>query len=345
MRCPRLTELPLPPPGKTGWPWAEETTQLPDTMPDDTPWPRISIVTPSFNQGKFIEETIRSVLLQGYPDLEYIVIDGGSTDESLEIIRKYERWLSYWVSEKDRGQGHAINKGFARCTGDIITFQNSDDNYLRDTFYDVGSRWPNLQSYGAIIGSFYYLDQFKMRDIPIPPRLPHEGHVDLVITPPEQWRLHQVAAFYTRHALDHVGKYVREDLYYTMDRELLYRVCREHNVLLVNKPYGAFRLHGTGKCESNSLAFDLEYSNLHMSYEYDDKIKNKQKQQVADYRRAKGFIRYARNNSPIFPAIGMLIKALRYRPSLLISEGYITTWIKILGLMPSLRRINNLLKR
>jgi hypothetical protein len=136
MGCTILSELPLPH-GKTGWPWTEETPQLPDRMAEGSPWPRVSIVTPSFNQGQSIEETIRSVLLQGYPNLEYLVIDGGSTDCSVEIIKKYEPWLTYWVSEKDRGQSHAINKGFARSTGEIMAWLNSDDVYAPRTMETV----------------------------------------------------------------------------------------------------------------------------------------------------------------------------------------------------------------
>jgi glycosyltransferase involved in cell wall biosynthesis len=127
MRCPTLNDLPSPPPGKIGWPWTEECPQLPEQMPDGRLWPRISIVTPSYNQGEFIEETIRSVLLQGHPDLEYIVIDAGSTDGSVGIIKKYEPWLAWWVSERDRGQANALNKGFAWATGDVYAYLNSDD--------------------------------------------------------------------------------------------------------------------------------------------------------------------------------------------------------------------------
>jgi glycosyltransferase involved in cell wall biosynthesis len=98
---------------------------------------KLTIVTPSFNQGRFLEETILSVLNQGYAPLEYMVIDGGSSDETVSIIRRYEHRLAYWVSEKDRGQVHAINKGLERATGDVFAFLNSDDVYLPGVFNAV----------------------------------------------------------------------------------------------------------------------------------------------------------------------------------------------------------------
>lgn len=120
----------LPPfTGKTDWPWVAQNERLSSRRPDGSLWPRISIVTPSFNQDKFIEETIRSVLLQGYPNLEYIIIDGASTDESVQIVKRYEPWLAYWASEKDEGQTDAIDKGFRRVTGEIMAYLNSDDVY------------------------------------------------------------------------------------------------------------------------------------------------------------------------------------------------------------------------
>jgi len=96
--------------------------------------PRLSIITPSFNQGRFLEETILSVLNQNYENLEYIIIDGGSSDDSVDIIRRYERHLAWWISEPDRGQVHAINKGIERITGDVAAFINSDDVYLPGAF-------------------------------------------------------------------------------------------------------------------------------------------------------------------------------------------------------------------
>src|ERR1700750_2702693 len=137
MRCPSLDELPPPPPGKTGWPWTEAGRSVED-FADHSHWPRITIITPSYNQGHFLEETMRSVLLQGYPDLEYLVIDGGSTDNSVALIRKYEAWLAYWTSEADRGQAHAINKGLERVTGSLWGWINSDDLLNQNSLALVG---------------------------------------------------------------------------------------------------------------------------------------------------------------------------------------------------------------
>lgn len=122
-----LDELPPPPPNKTGWPWTEQSSQVSEPTSDGFEYPRITIVTPNYNYGHYLEETIRSVLLQGYPNLEYIIIDGGSTDNSVEIIKKYEQWLTYWISEKDYGQGNAINKGINLATGIWFNWLNSDD--------------------------------------------------------------------------------------------------------------------------------------------------------------------------------------------------------------------------
>ena len=114
--------------------------------------PRISIVTPSYNQGAFIQKTIESVLDQSYPNLEYIVIDGGSNDNSVDIIRKYQRYLTYWISEPDRGQSHAINKGLARASGGIFSWLNSDDRLEPDALTVVAEAFVNCPDVGAFVG-------------------------------------------------------------------------------------------------------------------------------------------------------------------------------------------------
>src|ERR1043166_4155332 len=151
MRCPRLRELPPAPEGKKGWPWTEET--FPEAEQTSSSPLSISIVTPSYNQAAFLEETIRSVLLQGYPNLEYIVMDGGSTDGSVEIIKKYEKHLAYWTSEKDAGASDAIRKGFERATGSILAYLNSDDLYLPGAIHRLVNRLRSVKGdvvYGKI---------------------------------------------------------------------------------------------------------------------------------------------------------------------------------------------------
>lgn len=115
-------------------------------------YPKISIVTPSYNQGSYLEETILSVLNQKYPNLEYIIIDGGSTDSSVEIIKKYASYLSYWVSEKDSGQSEALNKGFNRASGEIIAWLNSDDLYCENTLHIIAEKFMEHPEVGIVYG-------------------------------------------------------------------------------------------------------------------------------------------------------------------------------------------------
>jgi len=157
LQCPQLSELPRAPSGKTGWPWTEESRRLSARGDAAGPWPRISVITPSFNQGEFIEETIRSVLLQGYPDLEYLIIDGGSTDHSVEIIKKYSDWLTYWVSEPDSGQSDAINNGLKRASGDFCTWINSDDMLCKNALIDHASQ-VGFDTDNVYVGISLYID-------------------------------------------------------------------------------------------------------------------------------------------------------------------------------------------
>jgi glycosyltransferase involved in cell wall biosynthesis len=151
--CPQLSDLPPPPPGKTGFPWTVECSSI-----SDSDLPRISVVTPSFQQAEFLEETIRSVLLQGYPNLEYLILDGGSADGSVAIIRKYERWLAHWYSAPDRGQPNAVQAGWASSSGEILAYLNSDDTYLPNALITAARALRAHPHAAAICGGELLMD-------------------------------------------------------------------------------------------------------------------------------------------------------------------------------------------
>jgi glycosyltransferase involved in cell wall biosynthesis len=152
----RLAELSPAPAGKTGWPWDTETVLDEGHVASSTP--RVTIVTPSYNQAEFLEETLRSVLLQNYPNLEYIVMDGGSTDGSVDILRKYAQHLAYWTSEKDGGASDAIAKGFQRATGSILAYLNSDDPYMPGAIHAVVRAFEEQPPCDVVFGNTYWTD-------------------------------------------------------------------------------------------------------------------------------------------------------------------------------------------
>lgn len=256
MNYAQLNELPPSPPGNTGWPWTEESAHVPQTMPNGKPWPKISIVTPSYNQGQFIEETIRSILLQGYPNLEYIIIDGGSTDNSVEIIKKYEPWLAYWISEKDCGQSHAINKGFRRANGEIYAWLNSDDFFLSDTLKVVGSLFAGKNKNYWISGTCNIVDCFGNRQ---------RTEQSMVDKRPFVWfagihycKILQQSVFWSKHLFDIYGP-LDESLHYCMDFDLFVSfMFGGYPPHIMNHVFSSQRLHEETKTSEGVLPFKKE---------------------------------------------------------------------------------------
>lgn len=241
MCYPTLNTLPPSPVSKTDWPWTDESPQLPKTMPNGSQWPRITIVTPSYNQGQYLEETIRSVLLQGYPNLEYIIIDGGSTDKSVEIIKKYEPWLTYWQSKKDNGQSDAINQGFALSTGKIMGWVNSDDILAKQALYHLALYYqPGLNWWNGTASQIMQDGTIILRD---PQQISHVTRNDLLHA---RKIITQISTFWTREIWNQVGSYV-SDRNLVMDYELWLRFSQLTNCLIIPERLGFFRTHFQAK--------------------------------------------------------------------------------------------------
>jgi len=203
---------------------------LPARGPRAGRWPRISVVTPSYNQGQFIEETIRSVLLQGYPELEYIVVDGGSTNRTLDVIRRYDQYLDGWVSEPDRGQAHAINKGLAAASGDIQCYLNSDDIFLPGALAGVArnfatARRPVLlcaagRYFGPAIGAMRRRKGADPRGPARSSRPPARQRITPWLTTCHS--VFQPATFWDRRIFELLGGF-REDMSFCFDKDFFLR--------------------------------------------------------------------------------------------------------------------------
>ena len=275
--------------------------------------------------------TINSIIDQDYPNLEYIVIDGGSDDGTKNIIEKYDDEISFWQSSPDKGQSDAINKGFKKSTGDIITFCNSDDIYLPGTFKYIAEQWEHWKKFGAIIGSFQYMDEnSKIFDKPRKAKISQNGPVDLSLGPPGNYRLHQVSTFFSRNALDKVGRYVREDFHYVLDRELLFRVLKKFPIYLVDRSFGVFRIHPDSKSTKKIIPFYREFHNLHMSMLNGIKEEDLLRRYMAKYYLFRGNVKKAKLENKLYPKMQLFIKSIFILPEKILETNFLKLWLKIL---------------
>jgi glycosyltransferase involved in cell wall biosynthesis len=203
--------------------------------------PLVTVVTPSYNQGRFIRETIESVLSQDYPNIEYIIMDGGSTDETAAVVSEYASRLT-WISEKDRGQSHAINKGFRMAKGEIVSWLNSDDFILPGAVRHAVTAFENNPRAGAVYGEGYLIDESGA----VTSRFPATERFNL-------WKLIylsdyilQQTSYFRKSTLDDVG-YLDEDLHWGMDWDIYIRIGKRYPIEYIPEYMGCLREYATAK--------------------------------------------------------------------------------------------------
>jgi len=211
----------------------------------------VAIVTPSYNQAPYLEQTIQSVLGQDYPRIEYLVIDGGPTDGSVEIIKKYADRLAYWVSEKDSGQAEAINKGFARAKGDILGWLNSDDYYFLNTISVAVRCFEQNPDVVMVYGDMMAVDgNGKTINILKYKQLTLEDLLCFQI-------IGQPSVFFRRTAFEKVGP-VEPTFHFMLDHHLWIRLARQGRILHVPQVWSAARYHAEAKNRARAAEFGRE---------------------------------------------------------------------------------------
>jgi glycosyltransferase involved in cell wall biosynthesis len=229
--------------------------------------PKISVITPSYNQGIYIEETIQSVLNQNYPNLEYIIIDGGSNDSTVEIIKKYESQINFWVSKKDKGQGDAINRGFAMATGDILCWLNSDDYFFPDTLNYVASKL-NIDKKEIIFGEVDHIfepnKQIKHSNVQNKYKNYNLELYDYIIQP---------GSFWTKKVWELTGP-LNENLHFVFDWEWFLRAkSNATEFIYTNRVMSMYRVHDAHKTSNGGEKRQKEIEYILSKYSGDKILK------------------------------------------------------------------------
>lgn len=253
-----IKDLPQPPHNTTGFPWTTADNASFSSVGIEK-LPKITIITPSFNQGVYIEETIRSILLQGYPNLEYIVIDGGSTDGTVGILEKYTNFITFWTSERDAGQSDAINKGLTRATGDLFNWINSDDVLAPNALWSVANAFLENSSAQAVCGYYHFMgdnvpSRLKQRLL-IFPEIEKTLTLGSMSQPSLFWRMITIRQL----------KVVNQRLNYTMDWEMWHRfwlTIDAPKAVFIDTVLAHFRWHDTSKTVSAATGFHGEQMSL-----------------------------------------------------------------------------------
>ena len=210
---------------------------IPAETPDGSPWPKISIVTVSYNMKNYIEDTILSVIAQQYPNLEYIIIDGGSKDGTVDIIKKYEQWITYWISEPDNGMYDAIQKGFSKATGEIMAYINSDDKYHYNALFSVATIFSSLKDVEWVLGrASFYNEEGSIVDVK---DLKKWSKFDYYLGE-YQW-IQQESVFWKRSLWLKAGAKINTDLKYAGDYELWLRFFRFAKLYSADTVFAGFR--------------------------------------------------------------------------------------------------------
>lgn len=221
---------------KTGWPWDIEVDR--DIYKKFSNWPKISIVTPSYNQGKFIEETIRSIKLQNYPNIEFIIIDGGSNDNTVDIIKEYEDFISYWISEKDNGQSDAIVKGISKSNGEIINWINSDDILAPNALYHIAITFIENSNIDFVCGINGVINNKSEIIDWIHTPIDFNQPSILFYTMPYG----QQSCFFSRSLYNKTSG-INTSLHFSMDFDLYVKMHLQSNPKQINNHIGSIRIH------------------------------------------------------------------------------------------------------